>query len=70
MEAIASLPPAFPQRMRMETLDGCVGYCLVAEDNTQAGLCQYSGKEFFDPDQLRRIRFDGDSLWLELVSAG
>lgn len=66
--AIARLTAAFPKRLRVETLDGCVGYCLVAEDNTQAGLCQYSGKEFFDPDQLRRIRFDGDSLWLELVS--
>ena len=67
-DQIAAFTPAFPNRLRVETLDGCVGYCFTADDHTQPGLCQYSGKASFDPEQLRRIEREEDNLLLTLAS--
>ena len=67
-DQIASFTPAFPNRLRVETLDGCLGYCFIIDDYTQPGPCQYSGRDSFDPDQLRRIEVDGDNLRLTLAS--
>ena len=67
-DQIGSFTPAFPNRLRVETLDGCLGYCFSADDYTQTGLCHISDKESFDPEHLRRIEFVGENLHLTLAS--
>lgn len=68
MDQIASITPAVPNRLLVQTLDGCLGYCYAADDYTQPGLCNYSAKESFHPDQLRRIENAEGHLRLTLAS--
>lgn len=65
---IASVTPAFPDRLRIDCTDGCVGYCYDATDQALDEPCSYSEENRFDPRQLRRIDRDGNYLMLTLNS--
>ena len=65
---IARITPAFPDRFRLDCLDGCVGYCYDPADRGPLGLCRYSDDQSFDPELLRRIENAGNKLRLTLVT--
>ena len=65
---IASIAPAFPDRFRVDCHDGCVGYCYEPADRGPLGRCQYSDKESFDSELLRRIEKAENKFHLTLVS--
>lgn len=65
---ISTIVSAFPGRLRVEALDGTVGYCYSADEPGQTGPCPYAAKLIFPTDQLRRIQPEGDSLHLTLAS--
>jgi hypothetical protein len=65
---ITAIEPAFPDRLRIETMDGTVGYCYEAAEVAQIGPCPYASKRTFATDQLRRIQCQEGSLLLTLAS--
>lgn len=65
---VSAIVPAYPNRFRIESKDGIVGYCYDPTERVQPGSCQYSTGKSFDPEQLRRIRTEDEALLLQLES--
>lgn len=57
-ELIASITPAFPSRLRVETADGTVGYCSDVVERAQSGFCAYSAGKRFEARSVRRVDFE------------
>ena len=67
-DLIASMVPAFPNRLRVVTAEGVVGYFYEFQDLTEPGLCQVSSSQWLNPIHMRRLEFQGDYLVITLDS--
>lgn len=65
-ELIASITPAFPNRLRIVASDATVGYCYQLEELNQPGLCQISPKNWLNPRHVRRLEVSGERMLITL----
>ena len=54
LSEIATVTPAFPDRLRIDCTDGCVGYCFDATDQALNDPLPYSDAHTFDRAQPQK----------------
>lgn len=65
-ERVATIVPVFPNRYRVVTAEGVVGYCYEIKDYSQGDFCPVSGQEFISIRHMRRVELEEDRLWITL----
>ena len=60
--------PAFPNRLRVVTAEGVVGYFYEFQDLTEPGLCQVSSSQWLNPGHMRRFETQEGYLVITLDS--